>query len=72
MVWTSFFQIILLTFFGNLNWLHILLTAKHDKVNSWSNGNLEVKALSVAWENAIEQRTVALRAQEQYLGACTC
>ena len=72
MVWTSFFQIILLTFFGNLNWLHILLTAKHDKVNSWSNGNLEVKALSVAIENAIEQRTAALRAQEQYLGACTC
>ena len=72
MVWTSFFQIILLTFFGNLNWLHILLTAKHNKVNSWSNGNLEVKALSVAWENAIEQRTAALRAQEQYLGACTC
>ena len=72
MVWTSFFQIIPLTFFGNLNWLHILLTAKHNKVNSWSNGNLEVKALSVAWENAIEQRTAALRAQEQYLGACTC
>ena len=72
MVWTSFFQIILLTFFGNLNWLHILLTAKHNKVNSWSNGNLEVKALSVAWENAIEQRTAALRTQEQYLGACTC
>lgn len=72
MVWTLVFQIIPLRFFGNLNWLHILLTAKHNKVNSWSNGNLEVKALTVAWENAIEQCTAALRVQEQYLGAYTC